>query len=139
MGVPDSSQQIPTPPPKSDTEVRIVSEVGGGKASPSVIQGQHHFIPRRGEEAAGAARRQKFYAGGAPTNGSLSDNDNECYEGASPESDTVSDQSSSMGGKHSTASGSIELKASWFNFAAPPKTPIGRKIEFSKLGMPRAL
>ena len=115
-----------------------MSEVGGGKASPSVIQGHHHFIPRRGEEAAGAARRQKFYAGGAPTNGSLSDNDNECYEGASPESDTVSDQSSSMGGKHSTASGSIELKASWFNFAAPPKTPIGRKIEFSKLGKPRA-
>ena len=38
-----------------------------------------------------------------------------------------------VGGKHSTASGSIELKTSWFNFAAPPKTPISRKIEITKL------
>ena len=38
-----------------------------------------------------------------------------------------------VGGKHSTASGSVELKTSWFNFAAPPKTPISRKIDFTKL------
>lgn len=36
-------------------------------------------------------------------------------------------------GKKSTASGSAELKASWFNFAAPPKTPISKKIDFTKL------
>ena len=38
-----------------------------------------------------------------------------------------------VGGKHSTASGSVELKTSWFNFAAPPKTPISRRIDFTKL------
>ena len=37
------------------------------------------------------------------------------------------------GGKHSTASGSVELRTSWFNFAAPPKTPISRKIDFTRL------
>eukprot|EP00095_Tigriopus_kingsejongensis_P008238 maker-scaffold230_size244653-snap-gene-0.11 protein:Tk08238 transcript:maker-scaffold230_size244653-snap-gene-0.11-mRNA-1 annotation:"PREDICTED: uncharacterized protein KIAA1109-like isoform X7" len=36
-------------------------------------------------------------------------------------------------GKTSTASGSVEIKASWFNFAAPPKTPISKKIDFTKL------
>ena len=37
------------------------------------------------------------------------------------------------GGKHSSTSGSVELKTSWFNFAAPPKTPISRKIDFTKM------
>lgn len=37
-------------------------------------------------------------------------------------------------GKRSTASGSAELKTTWFNFAAPPKTPISKKIDFTKLG-----
>ena len=36
-------------------------------------------------------------------------------------------------GKRSTASGSAELKTTWFNFAAPPKTPISKKIDFTKL------
>ena len=36
-------------------------------------------------------------------------------------------------GKRSTASGSVEFKNMWFNFAAPPKTPISRKIDFTKL------
>ena len=39
----------------------------------------------------------------------------------------------SHGGKHSSSSGSVELKTSWFNFAAPPKTPISRKIDFTKM------
>ena len=37
------------------------------------------------------------------------------------------------GGRRSTASGSAELKMTWFNFAAPPKTPISKKIDFTKL------
>ena len=37
------------------------------------------------------------------------------------------------GGKHSSSSGSVQLKTSWFNFAAPPKTPISRKIDFTKM------
>ncbi len=36
-------------------------------------------------------------------------------------------------GKRSTASGSAELKTTWFNFAAPPKTPISKRIDFTKL------
>ncbi len=36
-------------------------------------------------------------------------------------------------GKRSTASGSVELKTTWFNFAAPPKTPISKRIDFTKL------
>ncbi len=36
-------------------------------------------------------------------------------------------------GRRSTASGSVELKTTWFNFAAPPKTPISKKIDFTKL------
>ena len=43
------------------------------------------------------------------------------------------DENSKNSRKHSTASGSVELKSSWFNFAAPPKTPISRKIDFTKL------
>ena len=37
------------------------------------------------------------------------------------------------GGKHSSSSGSVQLNTSWFNFAAPPKTPISRKIDFTKM------
>ena len=40
---------------------------------------------------------------------------------------------SAGGGRRSTASGSAELKTTWFNFAAPPKTPISKKIDFTKL------
>ncbi len=36
-------------------------------------------------------------------------------------------------GRRSTASGSAEFKTTWFNFAAPPKTPISKKIDFTKL------
>ena len=36
-------------------------------------------------------------------------------------------------GRRSTASGFAELNMTWFNFAAPPKTPISKKIDFTKL------
>ena len=47
--------------------------------------------------------------------------------------DEGNESSNAGGGKHSTASGSVELRTSWFNFAAPPKTPISRKIDFTRL------
>ena len=36
-------------------------------------------------------------------------------------------------GKKSKASASLKFKTVWFNFAAPPKTPISKKIDFTKL------
>ena len=54
-------------------------------------------------------------------------------EASSNENNTNPLEGNHVGGKHSTASGSVELKTSWFNFAAPPKTPISRKIDFTKL------
>lgn len=35
--------------------------------------------------------------------------------------------------KGNTVSGVIELKTVWFNFAAPPRTPITRKIDYTRL------
>ena len=143
--------------------LNVVDEVGGGgggsnhgvnkPATTAAAQsslastGYQHFVPRRGEEAAGA-RRQKFYTnpsgGAAPaasaSGGSLTEDNDYLRDEGDPTSgagtsaaDALSNSSSTIGGKHSTASGSIEFKSSWFNFAAPPKTPIGRKIDFTKL------
>ena len=36
-------------------------------------------------------------------------------------------------GKKSKASASLKFQTVWFNFAAPPKTPISKKIDFTKL------
>ena len=36
-------------------------------------------------------------------------------------------------GKKSTMSASATVKTVWFNFAAPPKIPISKKIDFTKL------
>ena len=36
-------------------------------------------------------------------------------------------------GKSSKAAANMNVKTVWFNFAAPPKTPISRKIDFTKL------
>ena len=40
---------------------------------------------------------------------------------------------SSLQGKSSKAAASMNFKTVWFNFAAPPKTPISKKIDFTKL------
>lgn len=36
-------------------------------------------------------------------------------------------------GKSSKAAANLNVKNVWFNFAAPPKTPISRKIDFTKM------
>ena len=40
---------------------------------------------------------------------------------------------SSVQGKSSKAAASMNFQTVWFNFAAPPKTPISKKIDFTKL------
>jgi hypothetical protein len=96
------------------------------RASPSA-QPQQPQPPKRGEEfdrsKVGSSKDETPQAGA----NSGDRTDEECDEA------NYSRESSGAGGKHSTASGSVELRTSWFNFAAPPKTPISRKIDFTRL------
>ena len=55
------------------------------------------------------------------------------YINESSEHGATDEYNQGHGGKHSSSSGSVQLKTSWFNFAAPPKTPISRKIDFTKM------
>ncbi|XP_040563283.1 bridge-like lipid transfer protein family member 1 [Lepeophtheirus salmonis] len=69
------------------------------------------------------------------TSSSIEDTSVEIEDEKSAEEEvkSVENEPSSPRGKRSTSSGCVELKTSWFNFAAPPKTPISRKIDFTKL------
>ena len=82
--------------------------------------------PKRGEEYDRSKSREETPAN-ATTSGDKT-TDDECEEG-----NYSRESVAGAGGKHSTASGSVELRTSWFNFAAPPKTPISRKIDFTRL------
>ena len=83
---------------------------------------QHPVPPKRGEEF-DRSKTGNLKDETPPASGDRTDD----------ETDDPNQSRESSGGKHSTASGSVELRTSWFNFAAPPKTPISRKIDFTRL------
>jgi hypothetical protein len=61
------------------------------------------------------------------------DMDDGASRGESEAGGNVDGEGHSQQFKSSTASGAAELQMTWFNFAAPPKTPISKKIDFTKL------
>ena len=59
-------------------------------------------------------------------------NTNNISQSLSDDNDNDNDNNDASG-KKSTMSASATLKTVWFNFAAPPKIPISKKIDFTKL------
>ena len=116
-----------------------------------------HHIPKRGEESihnhnedekndVGSEKnvKKELITGSKEQNSVCSNinNGNEDDTGSTPEVKFANESSEhglcdeyspGHGGKHSSSSGSVQLNTSWFNFAAPPKTPISRKIDFTKM------
>ena len=134
----------------------IETEPNQSKQNDKKVQTQH--VPKRGEESVNNYNRHKAsdtilddnlntsQLDGAdskpdPTGITTNERKTDEGEGSTPEIKNNEHEecrdptecSHGPGGKHSSSSGSVELKTSWFNFAAPPKTPISRKIEFSKM------
>jgi len=87
----------------------------------SEVQGDRHRVEDEVNEDAGSADVRSL--GGS----------SQVSAASVPSVGNADDTQGHQQGKHSTAYGSVELSTTWFNFAAPPKTPISKRIDFTKL------
>jgi hypothetical protein len=116
----------------SNTEVQKTPEPPTLGQDDTVSIHMENETPTRGAEAATKVDGEESLSQGE-------DGDNVSTAGSVPSAQGQDDKeklnasSSANQGRRSTASGSAELKTTWFNFAAPPKTPISKKIDFTKL------